>query len=160
MTIIHDDQPLVNPSARPQVCQALQLFWDSCQDEMEWEQSQGWEGLAAGCASVIAPDPPPQQPPAYCAWFGLHCCTPGDVAAGRCGAVHAVKALNMKVNSVNCSLSSDAVLDSLEQLHACGLRGLDLEGNELSGSLGPRWGSLNGLTTLDLGAGRVGLMRR
>jgi hypothetical protein len=41
-------------------------------------------------------------------------------------------------------------MDSLSSLHACGLRILSLEGNDMSGSLTPEWGTFTNLTQLIL----------
>lgn len=61
----------------------------------------------------------------------------------------------LQVNNLNGSISSAEFLHSLLQLHACGLVKLQLQGNELSGSMdAPEWGQLTNLVYLDLGEAR------
>jgi hypothetical protein len=129
-------------------CGALSAFYRASNNASSpWKHP--WEPLKSQtCAQLV---PRAGSPPSYCSWHGVRCCAPADLAAGRCWAVNAVANLTLKAASINGSISDPALMDAVEQLHACGLVGLDIESNDISGELMPRWGRLTNLTVLDLG---------
>eukprot|EP00775_Hariotina_reticulata_P004663 gene4663-4916_t len=53
------------------------------------------------------------------------------------------------VNAMNASVSDPAFIASLVRLHGCGLRELQLQGNDLTGSITDDYQQLAGLTVLD-----------
>jgi hypothetical protein len=65
--------------------------------------------------------------------------------------VNGVASLAIKADNVNGSFSNPSLMDATEQLHACGMVGLNLESNDISGALEPRWGRFTNLTVLNLG---------
>ena len=89
--------------------------------------------------------------PGYCSWYGISCCSQADQRDGSCSNVHAVSAIDLKVNRVNITISEPDELDSLEGLHASGLLAVNLEGNNVSGTLAPRWGKFDHLTSIRIG---------
>lgn len=133
------------------VCDALASFLRIAYNEsLPWTDITGWElTRTVGCGKLITAAAAAR--PAYCSWPGVQCCTPTAAAARRCSVVHAVANLSLGVNSVNASCSDPEWLDTLEQLHSCGMVELDLEANELSGEVSPRFGRLTNLTILNLG---------
>lgn len=132
-------------------CKALATFYEATTVEMEWADSGGWQALrGTSCAELVLGG---SSAPAYCAWLGVSCCDAGGAAAGRCIAAHAIDDLTITVNRLNGSIAEPPFMDSLVQLHACGLRGVDLEGNELSGTVSARWGELTNLRRLSLSEG-------
>lgn len=139
------------------VCGALATFWRvSYNASFPWNEITGWElTKSLGCGRLVTPAAAPR--PAYCQWPGVECCTPAAAAAGRCRAVHAVANLSLPVNQVNVSISDRQLLAAFDQLHSCGLRGINLEGNEISGELPEgRLGRLVNLEILNLGAWEAG----
>jgi hypothetical protein len=60
--------------------------------------------------------------------------------------------ITLRADNVNGSLSDPALMDALEQLHACGMAELDVEGNDVGGQLLPRWGRFANLRVLNVGA--------
>jgi hypothetical protein len=64
--------------------------------------------------------------------------------------VHSVSELKVQVNGLNGTLGSPGIINNLLQLHACGLTRLNLQGNDLSGSMTPEWGRMTNLVVLDL----------
>ena len=135
------------------VCGALGTFWRiSYNVSLPWNEITGWElTKSLGCGRLVTAAAAAR--PAYCKWPGITCCTPQAAAAGACRAVHAVTNISMPVNQVNVSISDQQLLGVFDQLHACGLRGLNLEANEISGDLPQgRLGRLTHLAILNLGA--------
>lgn len=68
----------------------------------------------------------------------------------QCSSVHAVHKIAVMVNAMNASVSDPAFISSLVQLHNCGLDELQLQGNDLTGSITNDYKQLAGLTVLDL----------
>jgi len=136
-------------------CDGLAAFFAATyNDTIPWEErhSKGWIGFKeTTCAQLLPRTAAAAAPPPYCSWFGVRCCRPEDLAARRCWAVHSVVNITINAENVNGSTSDPKLLDALEQLHACGLTGLNLESNEITGELVPRWGTLTNLTVLNLG---------
>jgi hypothetical protein len=64
--------------------------------------------------------------------------------------VHSVRELKVQVNGLNGTLGSPGIIHNLLQLHACGMTKLNLQGNDLSGSMTPEWGRMTNLVVLDL----------
>jgi hypothetical protein len=136
-------------------CQALAEFFRITYNASQpWHHPQTWEALrGAPCAALVpAAAAAAGRPPAYCRLRGVTCCAPAGVKEGLCGVVHAVANLTLNAEHINGSLSNLALMDAFETLHACGMEGLNLEQNDVSGSLLPRWGRLTGLRWLNLGA--------
>lgn len=137
-------------------CEALGTFFRlTFNKSLPWEQPQTWNiTLVQPCEKIIPARVPGQQPPrrpAYCSWYGISCCSPAEKAAGSCPIVDGVANISLASDSVNGSLSDGAFMDALEQLHACGLVGLDLEANDMSGEIdGERWAKLTNLKVLNL----------
>jgi hypothetical protein len=138
-------------------CGALSEFFRiTYNDSIPWNNVTGWELLGSvGCGRLVTPAAAAR--PAYCGWPGLFCCEPRHVELGQCAIVNAIANITMPVDQVNVSLSNPGFLDALEQLHSCGLVVLNLEANELTGRISPRFGALHNLRVLDIGArGRSG----
>jgi hypothetical protein len=126
---------------------------------MGWEDhsEETWSVFdSKACGELVRRSAPPPDgpPPAYCSLWGVRCCTPQLRAAGGCrGPYGSVTNITIKADSVNGSVSDPRILGAFEELHACGLEGLNLESNDISGSLtGPWWARMTNLTVLDLGA--------
>jgi hypothetical protein len=138
-------------------CRALHEFFDVMYNKsLPWLPASGasWTAFRAQpCAASIPAAPPPGSPPPYCDLYGVACCAAG--AAGRaagCGAAGSVASIAINADNVNGSISNPLFLGAFDQLHACGLTGLDLESNYVSGRLSPIWGRFTNLTVLKLGA--------
>jgi hypothetical protein len=133
------------------VCGALAAFYnDTFNTSAPWFNSAGWELITSlGCGRLVTPEAAAR--PVYCGWTGIACCTPAAVAQGLCSVVNAVANLSLPVNQLNGSVSTPAILDAFEALHACGMVVLDLEANDISGVLSPRLGSLTNLAVLSMG---------
>eukprot|EP00775_Hariotina_reticulata_P005277 gene5277-5512_t len=63
--------------------------------------------------------------------------------------------LKLDVNGLYGNVSDPTFLQSIAQLHACGLTSLSLSGNELSGSLTDDWGELSNLAALSLAHNQI-----
>lgn len=111
------------------------VIWGDCFAAVCRFDSHGWElSQAVSCQELIAAQVLTDGP-VYCAWHGVVCCTSELVAAGACVAPHAIHALKLGNNRLNGDLADDDFIQSLQHLHECGLRHLDLEANELWGPL-------------------------
>ncbi|WIA21705.1 hypothetical protein OEZ85_000871 [Tetradesmus obliquus] len=75
-----------------------------------------------------------------------------DVAKGDCSAVHGIKAIDLPINNLNASLSNPGMVSSLLSIHACGLTVLNLEANNLAGSIPEQYSQLVNLKVLNLAA--------
>ncbi|WIA32818.1 hypothetical protein OEZ86_006000 [Tetradesmus obliquus] len=117
-------------------------------DTKPWANKQGWELTATrSCQQLLAA---PARAPSYCSWNGVSCCDSTSLAGKQCSAVHSVSELKVQVNGLNGTLGSPGIINNLLQLHACGLTRLNLQGNDLSGSMTPEWGLMTNLVVLDL----------
>jgi len=133
------------------LCEVLSVFYRSSFNSSEpWDNQEGWQLTTSMPCSRIVGDQPRRRP-SYCSWFGITCCTPEFVALGNCSVVNTVSALRLPVNKLNVSLSDEDFVTSIQQLHACGLTVLDLEANQLSGQISPKFGSLVNLTVINIG---------
>jgi hypothetical protein len=134
------------------VCEALEKFYVATLNRTrEWYVQDGWELLQTRhCVELLAAAPAGAAP-VYCSWTGVACCTPDAMRAGACWSINSVANISITVNFVNGSISNPSFLRAVGALSVCGLVQLDLEGNELSGVLEPRWGQLRNLTVLNLG---------
>lgn len=137
-------------------CSALARFFSSTFVESRqgletksWADDTGWEiTRTQSCQQILAAK---GTIPSYCSWYGVTCCSAEDVAQQDCSGLNTVVELKVPVNGVNGSVADPTVVQSILQLHACGLKHLSLPGNDLSGSIGSDWGMLSNLTVLDLG---------
>ncbi|KAI8472451.1 MAG: hypothetical protein J3K34DRAFT_519781 [Monoraphidium minutum] len=134
-------------------CDALGAFFLLSYNESQpWQRGEDWlitrrtpcSGIVGEAAARAG------RPPAYCAWRGVSCCTPAAAAARACASVHGVANITITADSVNGSYSDPKLMDAFERLHACGMTGLNLESNDMSGQMGPRWGRFTNLTVLNL----------
>eukprot|EP00775_Hariotina_reticulata_P007361 gene7361-7572_t len=78
---------------------------------------------------------------------------PGSQAAlsvSACSALNTVTEIKIEVNGVNGSVEDPAFMQSVVQLHDCGLVSLSLHGNALAGSITETWGNLTNLMSLNL----------
>lgn len=134
-------------------CDALAAFFRLTFNESSpWHRPETWEVIkTVPCSRIIPSSGSGGQPPAYCKWYGITCCDPQASGAGLCGPVHSLANLTLTADSLNGSYSNPAVMDALEQLHACGMVVLDLESNDMSGEMNGRWGRFTNLTVLNLG---------
>jgi hypothetical protein len=134
------------------ICGALSDFLAITYNaSLPWNNVTGWElTTTLGCGRLVTPAAAARPP--FCGWPGLACCEPRQAALGHCSVINAVANITMPVDQVNVSLSNAGFLDTLEQLHACGLVVLDLEANELTGTISPRFGALHNLRVLNVGA--------
>lgn len=78
------------------------------------------------------------------------------MAAGLCTTINTIANLSLPGDNMNASISDPAFMDIMEQLSVCGMTGIDLESNDMSGQLLPRWGSFTSLRILDLGGCCIG----
>eukprot|EP00775_Hariotina_reticulata_P005596 gene5596-5834_t len=67
-----------------------------------------------------------------------------------CAVSNALMQLKIGVNGLNGSVDNPAFMESISQLHSCGLGSLLLPGNALSGSMTDAWGDLVNLQMLEL----------
>lgn len=117
--------------------------------------SHGWELTQIGSCGNLTAAQLPTEEPSYCNWYGVECCTSELAEAGACAAPHAVYALILGNNRLNGDLTADILINSLHQLHNCGLQHLDLEANDLWGSLTDELiTAMPDLQYLNLGKGR------
>jgi hypothetical protein len=129
-------------------CTKHAIVASSCRDTKPWANKQGWELTATqSCQQLLAA---PARAPSYCSWNGISCCDPAGLAGQQCSYVHSVSELKVQVNGLNGTLVSPGIIHNLLQLHACGMTKLNLQGNDLSGSITPEWGRMTNLTVLDL----------
>ncbi|KAI8476209.1 MAG: hypothetical protein J3K34DRAFT_271511 [Monoraphidium minutum] len=134
-------------------CGALAAFFRHTFNESKpWTRALStWQVVVSlPCERIVPAAAAVGAPPAYCKWQGVRCCKPADVGAGACGAVHSVLGITLQADNVNGSLSDPGLMDAVEALHACGLRELDVESNDVGGRLLPRWGRLTNLTVLNV----------
>jgi hypothetical protein len=141
------------------VCRQLAAFYKASNAISEangpWDEEGGWElTTTKGCEQLIPASS--MQQPAYCAWYGITCCTAAELAADTCSAIGAVAAIDLPLNNLNASISGGDFLQPVQQLHACGLTTLNLEANSFSGTLSDAWGRLVHLRKLDLGESLAG----
>ncbi|KAF8059749.1 CSN6 [Scenedesmus sp. PABB004] len=130
------------------VCEALAAFHRATFNaSAPWAHTAGWEASrGTPCEAIVSRDPGDASGGHYCSWPGVSCC-----ASPACGALHAVRGLDLQVNGLNGSVDNADFVDALLRLHACGLTKLQAQGNELSGRLEhPGWGRLSNLVYLDL----------
>jgi hypothetical protein len=120
----------------------------------------GWiPSIKAGCSNLIQPG---QFPPAYCdnaKYFpGVSCCTATrETYLGEpCPYLYTPINFSMPVNRVNASIESGDFLDTITHFMSCGLRSLNLDGNRLSGSFSPIWGTFTGLKQLQISQNWMG----
>jgi hypothetical protein len=136
------------------VCRQLAAFYKATNNISEtngpWDEEGGWELTSSKSCEQLIPVSSIQQP-AYCAWFGITCCTAAELSAGTCSAIGAVAAIDLPLNNLNASIEESSFLQPVQQLHACGLTTLNLEANSFSGTLSDAWGRLVHLRKLDLG---------
>eukprot|EP00878_Enallax_costatus_P016291 GHUV01017088.1.p1 GENE.GHUV01017088.1~~GHUV01017088.1.p1 ORF type:complete len:558 (+),score=101.36 GHUV01017088.1:297-1970(+) len=113
-----------------------------------WANRSGWEiTRTQPCQQILSAR---GRSPSYCSWYGITCCTAEAAAQQECRSVHSVLGIKIQVNGVNGSVEDPTIVQDIQQLHACGLTRLSLQGNDLSGALSSTWGSLTNLTVLDL----------
>lgn len=130
------------------VCRALSSFYRATYNASQaWQHQKGWNLTAnQSCEELLV------NGTVYCHWDGVQCCTPEMARKRECTIVHAVRGLDLEVNRLNGSVDNSVFMNSLLQLHACGISKLQLQGNDLSGNMSsPAWGQLVNLTILDLG---------
>lgn len=129
-------------------CQALEEFrvatWNASYSA--WARSKGGWGVGRCLAGISSRD----KPPSYCERFGVECCGAGDHRREECNR-NAVTGIVLEVNFLNGSISDPLLLRAIEQLHACGLSKLILQGNDLSGTFSEVWGNFTQLKHLNLG---------
>lgn len=149
-------QGICTESCQSAICAALSSFFKSTFNESRrgvatksWAIQTGWNlTRTQSCKQILSAR---SSRPSYCSWYGVTCCAQEAIAEQQCKAVHSVAELKMQVNGINGSVDDPAVMQSMLQLHACGLTRLVLQGNDMSGSLSPAWGFMTNLTVLDLG---------
>jgi hypothetical protein len=133
------------------ICRALDHFTSATYNPSysTWARYKGWAGSTADCItdSFNSTD----RLPSFCSRYGIDCCQGADLKQGQCSIRGAVTGIVLEVNFLNGSISTPLLLSALGRLHACGLRKLILQGNELSGPLSEAWGDLTQLTHLNLG---------
>lgn len=109
------------PACPPQTCAALRTWWLGTQVIRKWQVRDGWRSLdTTPCSALVGGAG--GGPPDYCNWYGLSCCTAAGAADGTCLALHSMDIMDIRVNSVNGSISDPANLGALLQLYACGMR--------------------------------------
>lgn len=136
------------PECQTAVCRALaSLYRVTHNPSQPWQHDSGWSStVSSDCESLTLAGP------VYCQWDGVLCCTPNMLHEKHCSAVHSIKALDLQVNGLNGSVDDPEFMNSLLQLHACGTRKLQLQGNDLSGQMSSSaWDKLVNITYLDLG---------
>eukprot|EP00878_Enallax_costatus_P028372 GHUV01030644.1.p1 GENE.GHUV01030644.1~~GHUV01030644.1.p1 ORF type:complete len:284 (+),score=40.51 GHUV01030644.1:200-1051(+) len=137
-------------------CIALAGFYSSTLNETRhgldtrsWTNRYGWDlTKTQSCPQLLAAQ---DSPPSHCSWYGVTCCTAEALAQQDCGSVYSIVEIKIQVNGVNGSIADPQVIQSIVQLHSCGLTRLNLEGNDLAGTIGSEWGLLTNLTVLNLG---------
>jgi len=107
--------------------------------------------LNSSCSQILSNPNPLDGSPAYCSWLGITCCSRPAVVKGYCTDSNALKEVKLEVNGLQGAIDDPAFMQSLAQLHACGLISLSLAGNSLSGSMTDDWGQLTNLASLNLG---------
>ncbi|KIZ00889.1 hypothetical protein MNEG_7071 [Monoraphidium neglectum] len=131
-------------------CDALSTFFRLTYNASSpWQHAQSWMVTRSFPCTRIIQSSRAKQPP-YCRWWGITCCDPTAFAAGECWAVNGMANLSITADNVNGSFSNPSLMDATEQLHACGMVGLNLESNDMSGVMDARWGRFTNLTILDL----------
>lgn len=134
------------------ICKALHDLYNATFNPnftTQWARQWGWGGTAEDCARAVSSNR--HGLPPYCSRYGVECCVVKRHGRQQCSVRGAVSGLVLEVNYLNGTVSDPMLLSALVQLHACGLRKLVLQGNDLSGTLSEDWGRLNQLTHLNLG---------
>ena len=128
------DAGLCGPACQTTICSLLVSLYNA-QNGPVWFNQSGWQAAAsaASCQAYLAGAP--GTPPAYCSWHGVSCCT---AASSSCAFPYAPSKLDLSVNNLNGSISSDAFLSSLAGLDSCGLRSLLIAAGNMTGVLDPR----------------------
>jgi hypothetical protein len=67
-----------------------------------------------------------------------------------CAVSNSLMQLKLVVNGLNGSVDDPNFMQSIAQLHSCGLVSMSLPGNALSGSMTDAWGELTNLAVLDI----------
>uniref|UniRef100_A0A383WDG8 Guanylate cyclase domain-containing protein n=1 Tax=Tetradesmus obliquus TaxID=3088 RepID=A0A383WDG8_TETOB len=135
------------------LCEALATFYKVTNNVSDpWDKEYGWQRVkSTPCSKLVTPVAAAGSP-AYCRWWGITCCQAADVAKGDCSAVHGIKAIDLPINNLNASLSNPGMVSSLLSIHACGLTVLNLEANNLAGSIPEQYSQLVNLKVLNLAA--------
>eukprot|EP00775_Hariotina_reticulata_P011064 gene11064-11220_t len=113
----------------------------------------GWDYLiqSQDCSQLLAASASqPGLNPAYCSWYGVSCCDQVLISANKCSTEFSVLDLRLQSNQLSGGIDDPDFINSVTQLHACGLTSIDLEGNDLSGILTDEWGILVNLVMLNL----------
>lgn len=141
------------------ICSALADFYQASNNVSDaWDGVTGWSRTTnTPCSRLLAETTTANTTrghaaaASYCSWHGITCCDAALMATGRCRAINSVVGLGLAVNNLNVSMQNSVMFGALKVLHDCGMTVLDLEGNNLVGSLTDRWGELVHLNVLNLG---------
>lgn len=133
------------------VCRALDHLTNATYNPSysAWARYKGWTGSTADCMADSIHST--HKLPSFCSGYGVECCESAGIKRGQCSIRGAVTGMVLEVNFLNGSISDPLLLSALGRLHACGLRKLVLQGNDLSGPFSDAWGDLTELTPLNLG---------
>lgn len=116
---------------------------------MQWDNEDGWQLTATrSCVELVNSSP---RRAVYCSWFGITCCDAAAIAAGNCTARDTIQSIMMPINNLNASVNNPAMIQPLLDVHACGLKAVNLEANNLVGRLSDLWGRMVNMTLLNLG---------
>jgi hypothetical protein len=134
------------------LCRALAAIYKTSNNASDpWDNERGWELTATTpCETLVSRGGP--RGAVYCSWFGLTCCTPADVAAGRCTTVNTIRAVELPINNLNVSVANPKLIAAFQDVHDCGMSVLNLEANNLIGALTLAWGNMEHLTYINMGA--------
>ena len=130
-------------------CGALAEFYKTSLNEtVPWEFQKGWElTVTQPCSALVDAN---AATPAYCSWTGIRCCSAEQVKERLCSTVGTVFSVTLEAMNVNVSVADKNWVGSIGQLHTCGLTELRIQGCNVSGAMGPEWGTFTNFTVLDL----------
>jgi hypothetical protein len=136
-------------TCRLATCGALADFYaSSLNDTVPWEFQRGWElTMTQTCSALVDGR---SATPAYCSWSGITCCSAEQVKERSCWAVGSIYSITLEAMNVNVSVADKKWVNSIARLHTCGLTELRIQGCNVSGAMGPEWGTFTNLTVLDL----------
>jgi hypothetical protein len=150
-------KPQCTAACQAATCNALATFFHTTYDPSatlfkSWRQQFGWEGLLSkNCSQILAAGPNPVDgTPAYCSWYGVTCCSLPGVLMKYCNVSNSLMQLRIGVNGLNGRVDDPNFMQSIVQLHSCGLVSLVVPGNALSGSMTDAWGDLVNLQAMDI----------
>lgn len=160
-----DSNGCCGQACRQQQCQALHVVGATLgavprPNMPAWKNSSGWKGVfndpslssSAACQQYLKAGSATAAP-GYCSWYGISCSAAAHSnTCSQSGGSYAVTQIELVNNDLSGYINSTGFMESLQQLHDCGLTKFIIGGAcfELRGTISPLFGKLNRLQTLGI----------